>query len=51
MNRLGVEGSGLYSSKGHINAVARSTDKIRIMQVYAICPRVWPFYSPGRIGN
>lgn len=51
INSLGVEGSGLYGSKGHVNMAARCTDKIRIIQVYAICPGVWPFYSALRIGN
>lgn len=51
INSLGVEGSGLYGSKGHVNTAARCTDKIRIIRVYAICPGVWPFYSALRIGN
>lgn len=51
IDSLGVEGSGLYGSKGQVNTAARCTDKIRIIRVYAICSGVWPFYSALRIGN
>ena len=34
-----------------VNRAARSPDKIRIIQVCAVCPGVWPLYSALGIGN
>lgn len=34
-----------------VNQAARSPDKIRIIQVCAVCPGVWPLYSTLGAGN